>query len=67
MSAVNSGDPVAAASQICGIPPRTLRDWVHQKGSPLKKVEQNAVLPADAEKQLHERVIYLKKIILDLH
>jgi hypothetical protein len=60
--AVNSGNPLAAASQICDIPRRTLRDWVHQKRFPLKMLEQNAVLPADAEKQLHQRIIHLKQI-----
>jgi hypothetical protein len=38
MSAVTSGAPLASASRIHGIPCRTLRDWVSQEKSSLKKV-----------------------------
>jgi hypothetical protein len=54
-----SGTTLAAAFMICGIPRRTLRDWVGREGS-LKKLERNAVLSAVAEKQLHPRIIRLQ-------
>jgi hypothetical protein len=54
-SATNSGNPLAAACKIFGIPHRTLHDWISRKGSPLKKLGRNAILPVDAEKQLHQK------------
>jgi hypothetical protein len=61
-SDVNAGTPLAAASRICGIPRRTFRDWVSRKGSLLKKLGRNTVLPADAEKQLHQRIVCLQQV-----
>jgi hypothetical protein len=59
-SDVNSGTPLAAASRLYGIPDRTIRDWVSREGSPLKKLGRNTFLPADAEKQLHQRIVRLQ-------
>jgi hypothetical protein len=59
-SDVNAGTPLAAASRICGIPCRTFRDWVSREGSLLKKLGRNTVLPADAEKQLHQSIAHLQ-------
>lgn len=39
---------------------RTLRDWISVEGFPVKNLEQNAVLPADAGKQLHKRIVHLQ-------
>jgi hypothetical protein len=49
-AAVNSGNPLVAASEICAIPRRTFHDWVSRDEFPPKKLGRNAVLPADAEK-----------------
>jgi hypothetical protein len=49
-SALNSGNPLAAAAKIYVIPSRILREWVCREGSPLKKLGRNAVLSADARK-----------------
>jgi hypothetical protein len=56
---VNSGAPLASASMIRGIPCRAFREWVSREGYPLKEPQRNAVLPADAEKQLHQRIVRL--------
>jgi hypothetical protein len=61
-SFVNSGTPIAAVSKICGLRRGTLRDWVTQNGSPLKKLGRNAVSPSDAERQLHQRIIRLQQV-----
>jgi hypothetical protein len=50
MFAIKSGTPLAAAARIYGIPRRTIRDLVNRERSSVKKLERNAVLPADVEK-----------------
>jgi hypothetical protein len=65
-SDINSGNPLTAASKICGIPRRTRRDWVNREGYRLKKVGRNAVLPVDAEKQLHHRIVRLQEVGFEL-
>jgi hypothetical protein len=62
LAAADSGTPVAASSKTCGISRRTLRDWVSREGFPLKKLGRNAVLPADAGKQLHQRIVRLREL-----
>jgi hypothetical protein len=59
-SAVNPGNPLADASEVCGVPCRTLRNWVSQEGSPVKKLGWSAALLADAEKQSHQRIVRLQ-------
>jgi hypothetical protein len=65
-SAVNSETPLAAAAKICGVPRRTLRNWIRREGS-LKKLGRNAGLPADTEEQLHQRIIRLQQVSFGLN
>lgn len=58
--------PLAAASRVHGIARRKLRDLVSRGGFPLNKLGRTAVLPADAEKQLHHRIIPLQEVGFEL-
>jgi hypothetical protein len=39
---------------------RTLRDWISGEGFPEEKLERKAVLPTDAGKQIHKRIVHLQ-------
>jgi hypothetical protein len=58
-SAVNLGTPLVTASRIHDIPRRIHRDWASLEGSPLKEFGRNAVLPADFERELRQRILRL--------
>jgi hypothetical protein len=62
VSPVNSATPLADAYRTYDIPPRTINDYANRERSPLKKLGRNAVLPADVEKQLHQRIVRLKHV-----
>jgi hypothetical protein len=61
-SVLNSGTPIAAACKKSVVPRRTFRDWVNRKRLPLKRLERNALLPADAGKQLHPRIVRVRQV-----
>jgi hypothetical protein len=61
VSAVKSGNFFAVSSMIHRISCRIFHDWISRVNSPPKKLGRNAVLSADFEIQLHQKIIRLQQ------